>query len=174
MVHSAAKLKRMCKEVSSSFSSVEAKSNVSGRGSNDFWDFCSERADHSTKEGQLTKPTLNRKRQKTSHLSEILERVNALLENETTDISAAQEDTWNEQRIFIQEQRTAQKLTTLYSRLDRNDVVTKKLLVQRQEFIAQGLGAAESGEALAVQQQKKQTLKLHISELECELMHGVH
>eukprot|EP00644_Phytophthora_capsici_P018846 jgi/Phyca11/133161/e_gw1.342.6.1 len=45
MVHSAAKLKRMWKEVSGNFASAEAKSKVSGQGSNDFWDFCGGRAD---------------------------------------------------------------------------------------------------------------------------------
>ncbi|OWY92987.1 LOW QUALITY PROTEIN: hypothetical protein PHMEG_00037775, partial [Phytophthora megakarya] len=106
IVHSAAKLKRMWKEVSSSFVSAEPKSKVSGQGSNEFWDFCGGRADmyyldrciypddgdDSTNEGQPTKPTVNRKQQKTSHSSEILERVNTLLENETTDIPAVQED----------------------------------------------------------------------------------
>ncbi|POM70322.1 Hypothetical protein PHPALM_13256 [Phytophthora palmivora] len=182
MVHSAAKLKRMWKEVSSNFASAEAKSKVSGQGSNDFWDFCSGRADvyyldrwcehrqggrefcaanlyaededDSTREGQPTKQTVNRKRRKTSRSSEILERVSALLENEMTDVAAVQEGTWNEQRLFIQEQRTAQKLTTLYSMLDHNDAVTKQLLVKRQEHRRQGIDAADIGEALAAQQEK--------------------
>ncbi|EEY67292.1 uncharacterized protein PITG_04286 [Phytophthora infestans T30-4] len=45
MVHSAAKLKRMWKEVSSKFAKAEAKSKVSGQGSHHFWDFCGGRAD---------------------------------------------------------------------------------------------------------------------------------
>ncbi|KUF77418.1 hypothetical protein AM587_10006243 [Phytophthora nicotianae] len=45
MAHSAAKLKRMWKEVSSHFARAEAGSKVSGQGSADFWDFCDGRAD---------------------------------------------------------------------------------------------------------------------------------
>ncbi|KAJ8561946.1 hypothetical protein ON010_g7733 [Phytophthora cinnamomi] len=45
MAHSAAKLKRMWKEVSSNFARAEAGSKVSGQGSHDFWDFCDGRAD---------------------------------------------------------------------------------------------------------------------------------
>ncbi|KAE8902708.1 hypothetical protein PF005_g2304 [Phytophthora fragariae] len=45
MGHSAAKLKRMWKEVSSNFARAEAGSKVSGQGSHDFWDFCDDRAD---------------------------------------------------------------------------------------------------------------------------------
>ncbi|EGZ26250.1 hypothetical protein PHYSODRAFT_478433 [Phytophthora sojae] len=45
MAHSAAKLKRMWKEVSSNFARAEAGSRVSGQGSHDFWDFSNGRAD---------------------------------------------------------------------------------------------------------------------------------
>lgn len=119
LVHSAAKMKRMWKEVSGNFASAEAKSKVSRQGSNDFWDFCGGRADvyyidqwcehrgdghefcvaniyaangdDSTKEGPPSKQTVNRKRRKSSQSSDILERVSALLDAETTEVAAVQE-----------------------------------------------------------------------------------
>ncbi|KAF4136082.1 hypothetical protein GN958_ATG14726 [Phytophthora infestans] len=129
---------RMWKEVSGSFASAEAKSKVSGQGSYDFWDFCGGRADvyyldrwgHHRGDGwQPSKQTVNRKRRKSSQSSDILERV-ALLDAETTGVAAVQEGTWNEQKLLIQEQRVAQKLTTLYAMLERNNTVTQQLLTK--------------------------------------------
>ncbi|KAF4129397.1 hypothetical protein GN958_ATG21353 [Phytophthora infestans] len=172
LVHSAAKMKRMWKEVSGNFASAEAKSKVSRQGSNDFWDFCGGRADvyyidqwcehrgdghefcvaniyaangdDSTKEGPPSKQTVNRKRRKSSQSSDILER----------------------------EQRVAQKLTTLYAMLDRNNTVTQQFLTKRHEYIAQGRDAAEIEEALASLHQKQKTLELRINQLECDIVHG--
>ncbi|KAG1698085.1 hypothetical protein DVH05_015568 [Phytophthora capsici] len=122
---------------------------------------------------QTPKQAVNRKRRKSSQSSEILERVSALLEAETAEVAAVQEDTWNEQTQLIQDQRTAQKLTTLYAMLDRNNAVTQQLLTKRHEYIAQGRDASEIGDAIANQQQKKETLELHINQLECDVMHGI-
>ncbi|POM80807.1 Hypothetical protein PHPALM_1307 [Phytophthora palmivora] len=155
MAHSAAKLKRMWGDVSRNLAATEAKSKVSGEGSNDFWDFCGGRADvyyldhwcdhrqggqefcstnlypddedNSTKEGwEVTKQHVNRKRRKRSQSADIFERVSELLEMKTKEeIAAMQKDTCNEQKLFIREQRAAQKLTALYSMLDRSSAVTQ-------------------------------------------------
>eukprot|EP00644_Phytophthora_capsici_P006829 jgi/Phyca11/72537/gw1.8.480.1 len=45
MVHSAAKLQRMWREVASNFARAEAGSKKSGNHSDDFWDFCAGRTD---------------------------------------------------------------------------------------------------------------------------------
>ncbi|KUF89295.1 hypothetical protein AM587_10007302 [Phytophthora nicotianae] len=123
MAHSAAKLKRMWKEVSSHFARAEAGSKVSGQGSADFWDFCDGRADvyyldrwcehrqagrefcsaklypededDSTQEGNKRQPTShNHKRQKRDQTAVF----NALLDKIDTlvgsDVDKAQEDTW--------------------------------------------------------------------------------
>ncbi|POM64714.1 Hypothetical protein PHPALM_19714 [Phytophthora palmivora] len=78
--------------------------------------------DDLTKEGrEVANLHVNRKRRKSYQSADILEHVSELHGKETNETtSAMQKDTWNEQKLFIQEQRAAQKLTTLYSLLDRN------------------------------------------------------
>lgn len=86
--------------------------------------------DDSTKKGKTsTTKQVNRKRQKHAQIydsvADILERVNGLLDNEKQNTSTVQDDTWGEQKLLIQEQRSAQKLKTLYAMLDRNSHVIK-------------------------------------------------
>ncbi|KAF4138616.1 hypothetical protein GN958_ATG12191 [Phytophthora infestans] len=170
LVHSAAKLKRMWKEVSGNFASAEVKSKVSGQGNVYYLDrWCEHRGDgrefcaaniyaadedDSTKEGQPSKQTVNRKRRKSSPSSDILERVSAQLGAETKEVAAVQEGTRNEQKSLIQERRVVPKLTTMYAMLDRNNTVTQQRLTKRHECIAQGRDAAEIGETFASQHQK--------------------
>lgn len=116
---------------------------------------------------------VNRKRRRSSQSADILDRVNELLDSEAKETAAIQEDTWNEQKLLIKEQRAIQKLTNLYSMLDRNNTLTQDFLAKRQEFISKGTDASEIGEALANQHAKKQTLERHINELECEVIHGI-
>ncbi|RLN46980.1 hypothetical protein BBJ28_00010039 [Nothophytophthora sp. Chile5] len=134
VAHSSDKLKRMWKEVASKFARAEANSKVSGQGSNDFWEFCDGNAavyyldrwcdhrragrefcaaniysgdeDDSTQEGngRQQKPN-NRKRQKgtqESTLALLLEKIEVIIDS---NASKVQEDTWREQKLFIQEQR---------------------------------------------------------------------
>ncbi|OWY95149.1 hypothetical protein PHMEG_00034923 [Phytophthora megakarya] len=119
VAHSAAKLKRMWKEVSSNFARAEAGSKVSGQGGNDFWDFCGGRADvyylyrwcdhrqggrkfcsasvypededDSTKEGQVQSEKLNRKRQKGSQALAAADILNRVDELLESEISDAKQ-----------------------------------------------------------------------------------
>ncbi|KAE8977489.1 hypothetical protein PR003_g23270 [Phytophthora rubi] len=126
-------------------------------------------------EGEEKRQHVNRKRRRRSQsdaLSSILDRVNDLLDLETSDNNKVQEDTWIQQKLYVQEQRAAQNLSTLYAMLDRNVVTTQQLLVQRREYIAQGLDAAEIGRALEAQQSKKTMLVDQIGALELQILNG--
>ncbi|KAE9007122.1 hypothetical protein PR002_g16292 [Phytophthora rubi] len=118
---------------------------------------------------------VNRKRRRGSQsdaLSSILDRVNVLLDLDTSDNNKAPENTWIQQKLYLQEQRAAQNLSTLYAMLDRNVVTTQQLLEQRWEYIAQGLDAAELGQALQAQQSKKTMLENQIGALELQILNG--
>ncbi|OWY91340.1 LOW QUALITY PROTEIN: hypothetical protein PHMEG_00040117, partial [Phytophthora megakarya] len=107
--------------------------------------------DYSTKEGQQRPQQVNRKRRRESQaesVAAILGRVNGILDAETTQPSKTQEETWNEQKLFLQEQRAAQKLVTLCSMLERNVVEIQRLLQRRNEYVEKGLDAAEVGHEL--------------------------
>ncbi|KAG6611648.1 Glycoside-Pentoside-Hexuronide (GPH):Cation Symporter Family [Phytophthora cinnamomi] len=143
-------------------------------------EFCSvnvyaEDEDDSTMEGEERRQQVNRKRRRGSQpdaVTTILERVNDLLDLETSESSNAQEDTWIEQKLYLQEQRAAQNLSTMYAMLDRTAVRTQQLLEQRREYIAQGLDTADIGQALKAQQAKKSMLEVQISALELQVLNG--
>ncbi|OWY95109.1 hypothetical protein PHMEG_00034974 [Phytophthora megakarya] len=97
--------------------------------------------DYSTKEGQQRPQQVNRKRRRESQaesVAAIFDRVNDILDAETTQPSKTQEETWNEQTLFLQEQRAAQKLVTLCSMLERNVVEFQRLLQRRNEYAEKG------------------------------------
>ncbi|OWZ09953.1 hypothetical protein PHMEG_00017264 [Phytophthora megakarya] len=132
--------------------------------------------DDSTKEGQQRPQQVNRKRRKESQMESvaaILDRVNGILDAETTQPSKTQEETWNEQKLFLQEQRAAQKLVKLCSMLERNVVEIQRLLQRRNEYVEKDLGAAEVGHELTVKLQKKAMLEQHISEMELKILNGM-
>ncbi|KAE9334446.1 hypothetical protein PF008_g13960 [Phytophthora fragariae] len=183
VAHSAEKLKRMRKEVASKFARAEANSKVFGQGSHDFWDFCDGNAavyyldrwcehrqtgrefcaaniypddeDDSTQEGngRQQKPN-NRKRNKGAQEDTMTLLVKTIKEKIDSDTTKVQE-TWKEQKIFLQEQRAAQKLSTLSGMLARNAAEIQELLQRRREYHVQGLDAAEIGHALANCEKKK-------------------
>ncbi|OWY93634.1 hypothetical protein PHMEG_00036898 [Phytophthora megakarya] len=197
MSHSAVKLKRMWKEVSSNFARAEAGSNVSGQGSHDFWDFCDRRADvfyltrwcdhrqtgrefcsanvYSDDEDDSTQDGAhNRKHQKFAKeltLGALLEKIDVLIEGENFQV---QESTWREQMFFVQDQRAAQKLSTLSSRLVRNTTFAQDLMDQRRALHEEGRDAAEVGPALTQCEGKKKALEAQASDLVFEIMNGIH
>ncbi|KAE8986230.1 hypothetical protein PF005_g22319 [Phytophthora fragariae] len=125
--------------------------------------------------GGAKRQHVNGKRRRGSQsdaLSSILDRVNVLLDLDTSDNNKAPENTWIQQKLYLQEQRAAQNLSTLYAMLDRNVVTTQQLLEQRWEYIAQGLDAAELGQALQAQQSKKTMLENQIGALELQILNG--
>ncbi|POM78398.1 Hypothetical protein PHPALM_4073 [Phytophthora palmivora] len=132
--------------------------------------------DDSTMEGKETRQQSNRKRRRNSQsdsIASILERVNDLIDKETSESLKAQEGTWNEQKLIIQEQRSSQNLSTLYTMLDRNGNSIHQLLEQRKEYISKGLHAAKIGEMLKARLARRTMLEAQISELELQILNGM-
>jgi hypothetical protein len=203
VTHSAEKLKRMWKEVASKFVRAEANSKVSGQGSNDFWEFCDGNAavyyldrwcehrqagrefsaaniypedeDDSTQEGHDQQPkTTNRKRRKgtrDSALALIIEKIDEIVNSDSTKV---QEETWREQKRFLQEQRAAQKLATLSSILVRNSAEMQELFERRREYHEQDIDASEIRRALENCQKKKAVIEEQIHELEFQIINDFH
>eukprot|EP00644_Phytophthora_capsici_P005223 jgi/Phyca11/96034/e_gw1.1.1702.1 len=174
MTHSTAKLKRMWKKVASNFARAEASSKVSCQGSNGFWDLCGGRSDvfyldrwcdhrqsgrefcaaniypddedDSTQQSKVRlDKTNNRKRQKNTKgatFERLVENLETIIDN---DGSTMQAETWREQKLLLQEQRVAQKLSLLSIMLVRNGNVLQELLNHRRECHEQGVDATETG-----------------------------
>ncbi|POM78129.1 Hypothetical protein PHPALM_4381 [Phytophthora palmivora] len=164
MVHSASKLKRKWKEAEIlPVLKLDLRSPVKFCAANIY----PEDEDDSTMEGKETPQQSNRKRRRNSQsdsIASILERVNDLIDKETSESLKAQEGTWNEQKLIIQEQRASQYLSTLYTMLDRNGISIHQLLEQRKEYISKGLDAANIGEMLEARLARRTMIEAQISE----------
>eukprot|EP00644_Phytophthora_capsici_P018296 jgi/Phyca11/131108/e_gw1.101.53.1 len=195
--HSAAKLHRMWKEVSSNFARAEAGSKTSGQNSHNFWEFCNGRADvyyfdrrcehrrsgrefcaanvysdgedDSTKEseGHNSKKE-NRKKRKGAQSDMVAALIETVNELLESEPSKTQEDM--EQKHLLQEKRAAQKLVTLTAILERNVADIHELKQLREQYVQQGINVDELGKALAVRTERKLIREEQIDQLELDVL----
>ncbi|KAE9120315.1 hypothetical protein PF007_g8212 [Phytophthora fragariae] len=115
----------------------------------------------------------NRERQKGAQEGTLALLVETIKETVDIDTNKVQEETWKERNIFLQEQRAAQKLSTLSGMLARNAAEIQEILQRRREYHVQGLDAADIGRTLA-NCKKKAVIEDQMNDLEFEIIKDIH
>ncbi|KAE9037699.1 hypothetical protein PR003_g11775 [Phytophthora rubi] len=115
----------------------------------------------------------NRERQKGAQEGTLALLVETIKETVDIDTNKVQEETWKERNLFLQEQRAAQKLSTLSGMLARNAAEIQEILQRRREYHVQGLDAADIGRTLA-NCKKKAVIEEQMNDLEFEIIKDIH